>query len=205
MPPTERTAGYISGPAAATEPRQASLVAVESARRIILVEGMTDQIAVERVASRRGVDLAGRDVVVAPMGGAHAVATFLEAIDERPRPPDVVVGLCDEREAHVLRSAFARSRWRAGDTHVCRPDLEAELIRALTPTRFLELIEREGALGSFRTLQRQGVWRDRPIEEQLHRFLRAGARRGHVYVGAMVDALADDEIPAPLDAVVRPL
>ena len=205
MPPTERTAGYISGPAAATEPRQASLVAVESARCIVLVEGVTDQIAVDRVAARRGVGLNGPEVVVAPMGGAHAVATFLAAIDERSRRPDVVVGLCDDREAHVFRSAFARWRWPSGHVHVCRPDLEAELIRALTPIRFLELIEREGDLGSFRTLQRQGVWRDRPIEEQLHRFLRAGARRGHVYVGAMVDALVDDEIPAPLDAVVRPL
>lgn len=46
-------------------------------RAAVLVEGASDQAAVEALATRRGRDLAAEDVAVVAMGGAHAsVATW---------------------------------------------------------------------------------------------------------------------------------
>ena len=43
------------------------------ARAIVLVEGISDQIALETLAVRRGRDLAAERVVIVPTGGAHGV------------------------------------------------------------------------------------------------------------------------------------
>jgi hypothetical protein len=63
-------AGYVHGPAAATEATAQALAAVAGAKAVILVEGISDQIAVETVAIRRGQDLGAGRVVVVPIGGA---------------------------------------------------------------------------------------------------------------------------------------
>lgn len=203
MTPTDLTAGYVSGPSAATEPRRRSLRRVATARRIVLVEGITDQIVIEALAARRGLDLGAIDAAVAPMGGAHAIRTFLDIIRRRPAPPEVVIGLCDERESGEFGDAAAVAGVAQFEFHVCRPDLEAELIRALTVPVMEDLIDSSGDLAALRTLQQQTPWRDRPAHEQIHRFLRAKARRMHSYAGLMVDALRDDEVPGPLRSVVE--
>ena len=45
---------------------------------VVLVEGVSDQQAVEAVAARRWRDLAAEGVVVVPMGGAENIRTFLD-------------------------------------------------------------------------------------------------------------------------------
>ncbi|MEO6653636.1 MAG: TOPRIM nucleotidyl transferase/hydrolase domain-containing protein [Ilumatobacteraceae bacterium] len=203
--------GYVSGPAAATEPRRLALEHVASASAIVLVEGVTDQIAVETLATRCGRDLAGDRVVVAPMGGAHAIGTFLQAIADRDAPATVVGGLCDRGEAAVFRSALARAGFgslrsdadlEAIGFFVCDADLEAELIRAAGPALVMSLIDDHGELGSFRSLQQQTVWRSRPVEEQLHRFFRAKARRMHRYARVLTETVALDRMPRPLLGVL---
>jgi hypothetical protein len=81
-------------------------------------------------------------------------------------------------------------------------DLEDELIRALGAERVLEVVEGRGELRSFRTLGRQPEWRGRPVEQQLRRFLGAGATRKIVYAPLLVEALDPAAIPRPLDAVL---
>lgn len=201
------TNGYVSGPDAATEPRRRSLARIGTATRIVLVEGITDQIALERLATRTGVDLVGEGVVIAPMGGAHAIDTFLGAIGRVAGRRAGVSGVCDRREATVFRSALTRAGLGpvADDDdlvrlgfHVCDADLEDELIRAVGADDVVRLLEDHGDLGAFRTLQKQAAWVGRPLEEQLHRFLRSKARRMHRYAGAMVDAVDAGSLPAPL-------
>ncbi|MEJ7799684.1 MAG: hypothetical protein WKF60_04140 [Ilumatobacter sp.] len=51
---SDSVGGYVSGPAAATEPRRLALERVASASGIVLVEGVTDQIAVETLAAAAG-------------------------------------------------------------------------------------------------------------------------------------------------------
>ena len=57
-------AGYVSGPAAATEATAMALVRADPARTVVLVEGVSDQIAVETLARRHGRDLAAEAAVV---------------------------------------------------------------------------------------------------------------------------------------------
>lgn len=158
-----------------------------SAGRLILVEGTSDRIALETLARRRGLD---RPAIVV-LGGAHAVGNHaLRA------PPSVeLVGLCDANEEPVFRRAVAR-------VHVCNPDLEGELIRALGPERVLQIIDGEGELASFRTLQRQPAQRPRPLEAQLRRFLSGRAGNKDRYARLLVAALDLDRAPAALDAAL---
>src|SRR5258708_21338062 len=48
-----------------------------AARAVVLVEGISDQIAVETLAARRGRDLGAECVVVLPIGGAHVITRYL--------------------------------------------------------------------------------------------------------------------------------
>ena len=158
-----------------------------SAGRLILVEGTSDRTALETLARRRG--LASPEIVV--LGGAHAVARHAR---RAPRGVELV-GLCDAGEERVFRSALAR-------VHVCDPDLESELIRALGPERVLAILDAEGELSSFHTLQRQPAQRRRPVEAQLVRFLAGRAGNKERYARLMVEALDLERAPAALDAAL---
>ena len=50
--------GYVHGPAAATEATARALAKVPNAAAVVLVESISDQIAVETLAARRGRDRA---------------------------------------------------------------------------------------------------------------------------------------------------
>lgn len=205
------TAGYISGPAAATEPRRLALERVVHADHVVLVEGVTDQIALDALARRVGRRLDREGVAVAPMGGAHAIGTFLDVLADRPEPPRYIGGMCDRREAPVVKAALVRRGWgpmatdvdleRAG-FHVCDADLEGELIAAIGAVGTERLLERHGDLPAFRILQQQAPWRGRPIDEQLHRFLRSRARRMHRYAARLVETIDLDRMPKPLLGVL---
>jgi hypothetical protein len=81
---------------------------------------------------------------------------------------------------------------------VCVPDLEGELIRAIGVERMLELVDRN----SFATMQRQPAQRGRPVELQLHRWLRSISSRYHRYLPVLVEAVELDRVPAPLLGVL---
>jgi hypothetical protein len=83
--------------------------------------------------------------------------------------------------------------------YVCVEDLEDELIRAHGAAAVEQVIEAEGDLGAFRTLQKQPDWRGRPVEEQLRRFMGSGGSRKIRYARLLVDALDLERIPYPLD------
>ena len=65
------------------------------------------------------------------------------------------------------------------------------------------MIDAQGELGSFRTLQKQPAWRGRPPEEQLRRYFGSGARRKIRYARLLVDALDLAHVPRPLDLVLE--
>ena len=86
---------------------------------------------------------------------------------------------------------------------VCVEDLEDELIRASARESIEALLEGQGDLTSFRSLQQQPAWRHRSFEAQMHRFLGAGARRKLRYARALVRSLWPELIPRPLEEVLR--
>ncbi|MDX6479279.1 MAG: hypothetical protein QOG29_1866, partial [Gaiellaceae bacterium] len=63
-------------------------------------------------------------------------------------------------------------------------------------------VEAQGDLGSFRTLQKQAAWRERPTDEQLRRLMGSGGRRKIRYARLLVDALDLTQVPRPLDMVL---
>ena len=153
--------------------------------RLVLVEGVSDRVALETLARRRGLE--PPEIVV--LGGAFALGKILSGA---PRDAEWV-GLCDAAEERSFRRYLTQ-------VHVCVPDLEGELIRALGAERVLEVIDAQGELSSFRTLQLQPALAGRSREAQLTRFL--GGRSGNKarYARLFVEALDLDRVPGPLDA-----
>lgn len=195
--------GYVSGPAAATEATTRALARLDGAERVILVEGISDQIAVEAVAERGGSSVAERGIVVVPMGGIHALPWHLRRTASMPPGTDVV-GLYDVGEAAVVGRAFGCPMARITELgfHACIEDLEDELIAAVGRERAVGLIESQGDARPFRTLQRQDEWRDRPLGSQIRRFIGSGARRKLRYARVFGLELAPERVPLPLRAVL---
>jgi hypothetical protein len=179
-------------------------------RAVVVVEGLSDRVAIEAVAERRLIDLASEGVQIVCLGGAHRIGSFLEQLG--PRQDGVrLAGLCDAGEEPVFRRALERAGFGSGLTRadmerlgffVCVADLEEELIRALGAPRVEEILRANDDLHRFRTLQQMPAWRDRAIEEQLHRFLGSGGRRKIRYARFLVEALDLDQVPRPLDSVL---
>ncbi|EON22546.1 hypothetical protein CF8_3733 [Nocardioides sp. CF8] len=206
----EALSGYPSGPDAPLVARSAALARAESARSLVLVEGVSDQVALETLAVRLDLDLTAAGVVVVPMGGAHAVVSHLVLFG--PQGADLEIsGLCDEAEEEFFRRGLvaaglgtpqSRSDMEALGFFVCVEDLEDELIRASGRDSIEALLDSQGDRGSFQTLQKQPAWRDEPFEAQMRRFLGAGASRKSRYAGLLVGARALERVPAPLLGVL---
>ncbi|HVR80364.1 MAG TPA: TOPRIM nucleotidyl transferase/hydrolase domain-containing protein [Acidimicrobiia bacterium] len=202
--------GYVNGPDAATEATARALARAGAAQTIILVEGVSDQIALETLALRRSRDLDAEGVLILPIGGAQALARYLTHFG--PKGADVrLAGLCDAREEGIFRRALADARVGFPRTradmeglgfHVCVDDLEDELIRAVGAARVEMIFDSQGDLGSFRSLQNQPAWRGQKVEAQMRRFLGSGARRKLRYARLLTGSVDLDRIPHPLDAVL---
>jgi hypothetical protein len=176
----------------------------EHARAVVLVEGVSDRIAVEAHARQLGRELETEGVSVVAIGGAQAIARELASLaDTGVR----LAGLCDAGEEADFRRALERAGLGSDLTRadmealgffVCVRDLEDELIRALGPERVLEVAAAEGDLTAFRTLQKQPEWRGRPIGDQLRRWMGSGGRRKLRYARLLVEALDPAQVPRPL-------
>jgi hypothetical protein len=159
---------------------------------VVLVEGITDRIALEAVAAKLGRGLAAEGIEIVPIGGAQAIRRAAAQYDgER------VVGLCDVGEERWFRRVLGDA------TYVCVKDLEDELIRALGPDRVQEVVAAQGDLETFRSFQNQVFWRGRPVEAQLRRWLQASDGRGKRYPPLLIAALEPNELPPPLVGVLE--
>jgi hypothetical protein len=65
-----------------------------------------------------------------------------------------------------------------------------------------EVIAAQGELETFRNFQNQLAWRGRPVELQLHRWLRSAQRRNKRYPPLLIAALEPEQIPRPLAGVL---
>jgi hypothetical protein len=185
----------------------------DQVRAVMLVEGVSDQVALETIAERRGRDLAAEGVGVVPMGGARNIVRYLE----RYGPGGLgleLAGLCDAGEEGEIRHGLERAGLRVGHGragleavgfYVCVADLEDELIRGLGAAAVERVIAAQGELRSFRTLQRQPAQRDRSLTQQLHRFLGSGGGRKLRYARLLAGALDPLAVPRPLDRVLARL
>ena len=176
----------------------------------ILVEGWSDQAALEALARRRGRDLPAEGIVVVPIGGAGNVQRFAQALG--PHGMGVrLAGLCDVAELPYVRRCLERAGIAASAIDVteggivddgfyaCDADLEDELIRALGTAAVERVVQAEGELVSFRRFQEQPAQRGRELQAQLRRFLGTRAGRKVRYGALLVNALDLDRVPPALD------
>ena len=177
------------------------------ARAVVLVEGISDQLAVEALAARRGRNLDAEGVAVVPIGGAQAVGKVLDRYG--PAGLDLrLAGLCDAAEERHFQRALERGGFGSDLTrkdmeslgfYVCEADLEDELVRALDTAVLEQIIEAQGESASFRTFQKQLEKRSLSPEQQLHGFM---WNRKIRYAPLLVEALDLAEVPRPLDRVL---
>lgn len=178
------------------------------ARAVILVEGASDQRAIEALAARLGRDLEAERVVVIPMAGATNITRFLEILG--PAGHDVkLAGLYDAAEEADIRLALAkagigtdldRARLEQLGFFMCEAHLEAELVRALGVEQMVRLIESQGHIRRFRSFQKQPAHQHEPPDEQIRRWLGNHKIR---YAPLMVDALDLAQVPYPMVQVLR--
>jgi hypothetical protein len=179
-------------------------------RSVVLVEGTSDQAALEAIAERRGRDLDAEGVSIVPIGGARNIRSFLDRFG--PQGFDVrLAGLCDAREEGDFRrgleraglgSNLSRADMESHGFYVCVEDLEDELIRSIGAASVEQVIYAEGELRSFRTFQKQAAQQGRSSEAQLRRFMGTRGGRKIRYARLLVDALDLTRVPRPLDRVL---
>lgn len=201
--------GSTLGPALTEATVRALSNGVDS-RAVVLVEGISDQGALEQLAERRGQDLVAQSISIVPIGGATNIGHFLDVLG--PRGRDVTLaGLCDAAEESHFRRGLERAGFGSNLTRggmeqlgfwVCTEDLEDELIRSLGTDSVERAVDAEGELRSFRTFQSQPAQRDKSNEEQLRRFMGTRAGRKLRYARLLVDALDLARAPRPMDQVL---
>lgn len=182
-----------------------------NAQAIILVEGVSDQLALEALATRRGHNLNAQGISIVAMGGATNIGRFLK----RFGPLGLgrrLAGLCDAAEEGDFQRGLERAGLGAKLTrtemeqlgfYVCVADLEDELIRALGAAVVEQVIDAQGELDAFRTFQHQPEWRGRTTEEQLRRFFGTKGGRKVQSAAVLVGALDLNRVPRPLDRVLE--
>lgn len=189
------------------------LVGDARAATVVLVEGWSDQAAVETLAARTGLDLFAAGVVVLPLGGAtntHPFALRFGATCLGLRR----AGLYDQaEERHFLRALRAGVGGpvssRADAEHLgfyaCSEDLEDELIRALGPDAVEQVVADEGEMAAFRRFQAQPAQRGREVHAHLRRFIGTRAGRKIRYGALLASALDLGNVPLPLTKLLSHL
>jgi hypothetical protein len=175
-------------------------------RTIILVEGVTDELALTLAAWRSGRDLKAEGVSVVPINGAHAISRFLRELAAE-EPGANLAGLYDEGEEGVIRRALERAGYgpnldrtqlEAVGFFACITDLEDELIRAVSEADLSRLIELAGDAQPWRKFRNQHAWHGRPVHQQFHRFIRSVSERNSRYIRAIVETADPSVLPRPL-------
>lgn len=176
-----------------------SVAAALDAETVVLVEGLSDLIALEVVAERRGRDLRGDGVAVVAMGGATNIGRFVSLFGPTGRGARLT-GLYDAAEQRHVASALDHAGLgsrplEALGFFACVDDLEDELIRCLGADAVERVIEGQGDLASFRRMQNEPFHRGRPHDRQLHRFV---GRDRYRYGRALAEALDLTHVPRPV-------
>lgn len=179
-------------------------------RKVVLVEGNSDRVALLTLAARRGRDLLAEGVEVVSMGGVTNTRSF--ALRYGPGGLKLpLVGLYDAPDEAKVRGGLAaaglaiavgRDALAELGFFACVADLEDELIRALGLDGVEAVIDAAGETRSLSLLAGMPAQRGWTRVELVRRFLGSQSGRKARYAALFVDALDDDRVPAPLAAVL---
>jgi len=211
VPHPSATEELPAGPRPPLLPTTARKLALDAnASAVILVEGWSDQAAVDTLARRRGWDLQTEGILTLPIGGVTNLGAFVQVLGASGLGLRLA-GLCDAAEENYVRRTLERAGLgtdlnRAGleaiGFFICEADLEDELIRALGPTAVEAILDVQGELNSFRRFQEQPAQRGRNLDAQLRRFMGTRARRKVRYGSLLTDAIGLAKVPRALDLVI---
>lgn len=179
-------------------------------RAVVLVEGVSDRVALHTLAQRGGRDLGAEGVEVVAMDGITNTRTF--ALRYGPQGLDVpLAGLYDAAEEAILRHGLAAAGLGAaleqdGPSRLgffrCSADLEDELIRALGTEAVEAVIGQAGEAQSLGLLAQMPAQRGWTREAVLRRFLGARSGRKARYAALLVSAVEPGRVPEPLTALL---
>ncbi|KAA1419844.1 ATP-dependent endonuclease [Mumia zhuanghuii] len=179
-------------------------------RVVVLVEGHSDQVALQTLAARQQRDLATEGVEIVSMGGVTNTRAFashygpyglgipLAGLYDAPEESTLQRGLV----AAGLSAAASRARLTELGFFACSVDLEDELIRALGVDAVEAVIDVAGESQSLRLLAGMPAQRSWTRELVLRRFLGVRSGRKALYAALLVEALEPDRVPEPLSAVL---
>jgi hypothetical protein len=206
--------GFASGPRPPLSLEGAQRVVTEAqADTVVLVEGWSDQAAIETLAHRVGLDLAAMAIVVLPLGGAtnarpfavrfgmHGLRLRLAGLYDLPEERHFLRAIC----AGMVTPAPSHTIAESLGFYACSEDLEDELIRALGPEAVEQVIAAEGEIGAFRRFQVQPAQHGRPVDAHLRRFMGTRAGRKIRYGTLLAAALDLSSIPSPLSKLLSHL
>src|SRR5262249_30391930 len=176
-------------------------------RAVVLVEGVSDKVALETLASRRGRELVRGGVSVVPIGGAPAIGRVLRdyragGVDGGGGAGGWGAGGGGPGPARAARRRLGRADLERLGFFVCEADLEDELVRSLGVPAVEQVLAAHRKLGSFRTYQKQPAHRARSTDQQLRGFLNNWKIRLAAPLG---EALELSRVPRPLDGVLAHL
>ena len=176
---------------------------------VILVEGMSDQAALEALAGRRGQALDADGISVVAMGGATNIERFVDRFG--PHGLGVrLAGLCDAAEEGHFRRALERAGLGSGLSRpgmealgffVCVADLEDELIRALG-TDASSMSSRRRARSARSAFPETARAAGPSPQRQLRRFMGTRSGRKSLYARLLVGRARPRRVPRPLDQVL---
>ncbi|WP_326573318.1 ATP-dependent endonuclease [Streptomyces sp. NBC_00481] len=191
----DEVTGWAAGGSGGSAKAMAELLGVHTA---VLLEGLSDLAAVEALARGRGRDLAAEGVCVLSMGGAMSVGRYAGLLGQSGLGLRLA-GLCDEREKPFFDRGLDPASVSRPGVFVCTADLEDELIRALGPARVEQIVQAEDEMRAWQTFLQQPAQHGRPRHQLLRRFMGTKKGRKIRYGRLLVEALAPDQVPAPLD------
>lgn len=179
-------------------------------RKVVLVEGNSDRVALLTLAARRGRDLAAEGVEVVAMGGVTNTRAF--ALRYGPSGLGVrLAGLYDAPDEAKVRGGLVAAGLSVAlepgglddlGFFGCVADLEDELIRALGLDAAEAIIDEAGETRSLRLLAGMPAQRGWTRLEVLRRFLGSQGGRKARYAELFVEALDESQVPTPLGAVL---
>lgn len=172
------------------------------ARRVLIVEGESDQIAVRTLAQRLGRDLDAEGISVISLEGAGSFATFFALLG--PAGLDIPLGgLCDSDHESAWRGVLASAddpnigakTMEERGFFVCRADLEDEFFNSLGSSRVEAALRSAGDGPTFDRFVEQPS-QDGTQEDKIRNYVDRNKVRS---AAALVDALdLDATIPRPL-------
>lgn len=176
------------------------------AHTVVVVEGPSDLLALREFAECSGILLDAKGIAVLSLEGADVFGTYLTLLG--PGGLDLQIrGVCDaDRETRwrtelnrVGVPVTDRASLNAAGVHVCDPDLEAELLGALTIAEVEQVFIEDGGLQEFQTFAQQPANSQRSLDEQQLQFVKKGKVRWAPLLAAAIDV---QHIPAPMVQVL---